>query len=94
MFRTTMPSDQGMLFSFAGPPRVHTFWMHNTCIPLDMLFITNDGFISGILENVPTLNDAPRSVHCPVSYVLETNAGWTRRHGVFAGQRVLLPQTR
>ena len=94
MYRTSMPPNDGMLFAFSGDPRVHTFWMHNTCIPLDMLFISQDGFIAGILENVPTLNDAPRSIPCPVSYVLETNAGWTRKHKVFAGQRVSLPPTR
>jgi uncharacterized protein len=91
MYRTQMPENSGMLFPF-GAPSVHTFWMHNTCIPLDMLFIAEDGFITGILENVPTLNDAARSIPCPVSYVLEVNAGWSRRHGVAPGQRVQLPR--
>lgn len=90
MYRTTMPETAGMLFVF-DRPSVHTFWMHNTCIPLDMMFVAADGFITGILENVPTLNDASRSIPCPVAYVLEVNAGWSRKHGVRAGQRIKLP---
>lgn len=84
MFRTKMPDDQGMLFSWNNEePR--TFWMHNTCIPLDMMFITRDGTIAGILEQVPTLNDEARGVPCPAAYVLEVNAGWSRAHGVKSG---------
>jgi uncharacterized protein len=84
MFRTKMPDDQGMLFSWNNEePR--TFWMHNTCIPLDMMFIARDGTITGILEQVPTLNDAARGVPCPAAYVLEVNAGWSRSHGVKSG---------
>jgi uncharacterized protein len=92
MFRRQMAKDAGMLFHFPGPERVQSFWMRNTCIPLDMLFIADDGFITGIQENVPTLNDASRSIPCPVRYVLEVNAGWTRKHGVRPGQKVKLPK--
>lgn len=89
MFRTSMPDEQGMLFRL--PRREQAFWMRNTCIPLDMLFIDEDGLIVGVLENVPTLNDMGRSVGCPSTHVLEMNAGWARRHAVKAGQKVLLP---
>jgi uncharacterized membrane protein (UPF0127 family) len=87
MYVTDMPEDRGMIFSwnFEAP---RSFWMHDTCIPLDMLFITADGVIAGILEQVPVLSDAPRSVRCPAAHVLEVNAGWTRSHGVVPGQRV------
>ncbi|HVJ17607.1 MAG TPA: DUF192 domain-containing protein, partial [Polyangiaceae bacterium] len=87
MYRTSMPEDQGMLFSWADE-RVRTFWMHNTCLPLDMLFIDKQGFIAGIVEQVPVLNDAPRSVACPVAHVLELNAGYARSHGLKPGTRV------
>jgi uncharacterized membrane protein (UPF0127 family) len=90
MYRTKMPEDAGMLF-LLGERTVHRFWMHNTCIPLDLLFIDEDGTIVGIVENAPTLNDDERSVPCRSSYVLEVNAGYTRRHGVRAGQHVTLP---
>lgn len=87
MYRAHMPDDQGMLFSWNNDD-IRRFWMHNTCIPLDMLFIARDGTIAGILEQVPTLNDAERSVPCHVAHVLELNAGWARSHSVRAGQKV------
>jgi len=87
MYRTSMPEEQGMLFSWTDE-RVRTFWMRNTCLPLDMLFIDENGFIAGILEQVPVLNEAPRSVACPVAHVLELNAGYSRAHGVKPGSRV------
>lgn len=87
MYRTAMSDEAGMLFSWPDE-RVRSFWMKNTCIPLDMLFIARDGTIVGILEQVPTLNQAPRSIPCPAAHVLEVNAGWTRTRGVRAGQKV------
>jgi uncharacterized protein len=87
MYRTAMANDEGMLFSWEVE-QVQSFWMRNTCIPLDMLFVAKDGTITGILEQVPTLNEAPRSIPCPVAHVLEVNAGYCRANGVRAGQRV------
>jgi uncharacterized membrane protein (UPF0127 family) len=89
MYRTEMAEDHGMIFRFEARD-VQSFWMRNTCIPLDMLFIDDDGTIVGIEENVPTLNDETYSCGCRSKYVLELNAGWSRRHGVVAGQRVRL----
>jgi uncharacterized membrane protein (UPF0127 family) len=86
MYRTELEASKGMIFVWSSD-RPRTFWMHNTCIPLDMLFIAKDGTIAGILEQVPTLNDSPRSVACPVAHVLEVNAGWTRSHGVKPGMK-------
>lgn len=91
MYRKSMPEERGMLFDLRSRED-HQFWMHNTCIPLDLLYIDTDGLVVGIVENAPTLNDSPRGVGCPSSYVLETNAGWSRRHGVKAGQHVTLPR--
>ncbi len=87
MFRKSMPENEGMIFKFKERVN-HTFWMHNTCIPLDMLFIDSDGTIVGIEENTPTMNDSTFEVGCPSTYVLELNAGWARSHGVVAGQKV------
>jgi len=56
-----------------------------------MIFLDDDGLVVGVLENVPTLNDAPRSVPCPSTHVLEVNAGWSRRVGVRAGSHARLP---
>jgi uncharacterized membrane protein (UPF0127 family) len=90
MYRRSMPDDRGMLFDLR-PREEHPFWMHNTCIPLDLIYADEDGFIVGIIENAPTLNDASRTVGCPSRYVLEVNAGWSRRHGVKAGQHMTTP---
>lgn len=87
MWRTSLGEREGMLFSW-DEDAPQSFWMRNTCIPLDMLFIARDGTILGIVEQVPVLNDEPRGIPCPVAHVLEVPAGWARRHGVRAGQRV------
>jgi uncharacterized membrane protein (UPF0127 family) len=91
MYRKAMPEEHGMLFDLRSRED-HKFWMHNTCIALDLFYIDGDGLLVGIVENAPTLDDAPRGVGCPSRYVLETNAGWARRHGVKAGQHVALPR--
>ena len=87
MYRTHLPEEQGMLFSWPDE-RVRSFWMRNTCIPLDMLFINKDGFIVGILEQVPVMNEMSRSVKCPAAYVLELNGGYCRSHGIKPGGKV------
>jgi uncharacterized membrane protein (UPF0127 family) len=86
MYRKSMGPDQGMLFVF-DKEQVLKFWMKNTCIPLDMVFIGADGVIVGIEENTPTLSTDTFSAYCPAEYVLEVNAGWTRKHGIKAGQK-------
>ena len=91
MYRMNMGENHGMLFDL-HTTKEQVFWMHNTCIPLDMMYIDENGVIVGILENVPVLNDEPRSVGCPSRYVLEVNAGWSRRHNVRAGDKVRLPK--
>jgi len=88
MYRTSLAEDDGMLFDLRERDD-HKFWMHNTCIPLDMIFVDDDGLIVGIVENAPVLNDESRSVGCPSRWVLEVNAGWSRRHGVKAGRRAV-----
>ena len=90
MYRRSMAEDHGMLFHL-DERREHTFWMHNTCMSLDMLFIDEDGTVVGIVEGATPLTDTSRTVGCPSVYVLELNAGWCRRHGVRAGQKLALP---
>jgi uncharacterized membrane protein (UPF0127 family) len=90
MYRRQMAEERGMLFDLRVRDD-HKFWMHNTCIPLDLLYVDEDGLIVGIVENAPTLDDQSRGVGCPSRYVLEVNAGWSRRHGVRAGQKLVLP---
>ena len=90
MYRQKMGDDHGMLFKLDGR-RDHTFWMRNTCISLDMMFIDEDGVIAGIVEGATPLNESPRSVGCPSLYVLEVNGGWSRKHGVAPGQKIVIP---
>jgi uncharacterized membrane protein (UPF0127 family) len=90
MYRKAMGEDEGMFF-FLSDRQVQTFWMHNTCIPLDMIFIDDDGTVVGIVESAPVLDDGPRRVPCPSRFVLEVNAGWSRRHHVRPGQHVVVP---
>jgi uncharacterized protein len=85
MYRTSLPEDQGMLFVLSVRSD-HMFWMHNTCIPLDVVFADSDGLIVGIEENLPTMDDSPVHLGCSSQLVLGMNAGWARRHGVTAGQ--------
>src|SRR5690606_40750501 len=60
MYRRALSDEEGMLFSWdAEAPR--SFWMHNTCLPLDMLFLADRKSVVGVLEQVPPMNDAPRS---------------------------------
>lgn len=87
MYRTTLPPESGMLFAWTTEEH-RAFWMRNTCIPLDMLFIDRQKRIVGIVEQVPVLNERSRSVPCPASFVLEVNAGYCRAHGIFPGQRI------
>ncbi len=62
--------------------------MKNTYISLDMLFLDKDLIVLGILENVPTLNEQPRTVNQPAMYVLELNAGASQRLGLGNGDRL------
>lgn len=90
MYRRSMGDDHGMFFKL-GRRIDHTFWMHNTCIALDMMFVDTDGTIVGIVEGAAPLTDSIRSCGCESSYVLEVNGGWSRKHGVKPGQRITVP---
>ena len=87
MFRERLAPDAGMLFVFPGTA-VHTFWMKNTLIPLDMIFADADGVVVGVVENAEPLTTTARDVGAPSRYVLEVNAGWSAAHGVARGDRM------
>ncbi len=90
MYRPSLADDEGMLFSW-NHEQTRSFWMKNTCLALDMLFIQADGTVSKILENVPPMNTAHRrSDPCAAAHVLEVRAGWTRAYGVKPGQKMLV----
>lgn len=74
MDRKSLPSDSGMLFIFPDE-QIRTFWMKNTLIPLDMIFMDSKKQIVGIVYNATPQTLTIRSVNKPSQYVLEVNAG-------------------
>jgi uncharacterized membrane protein (UPF0127 family) len=87
MYRAHLPPDDGMLF-LMGAERQQVFWMHNTLIPLDMIFIGKDMKVAGVVANAAPQTDDRRSVDALSLYVLEVNGGWAAAHGVAAGAAV------
>lgn len=87
MFRREMAADRGMLFDFKKVQPV-AFWMKNTYIPLDMIFIDERGEIVNIAENTEPLSERSVPSGRPVLGVLEVNAGISRKYGIKAGDRV------
>jgi uncharacterized membrane protein (UPF0127 family) len=87
MFRRYMPDDRGMLFDFKTEEPVQ-FWMKNTYLPLDMIFISKAGKIVSIKENVEPLSEKLIPSGAPVVAVLEVNAGTAARIHARAGDTV------
>jgi uncharacterized membrane protein (UPF0127 family) len=87
MNRTEMPENHGMLFLFARPA-VRQFWMKNTLIPLDMLFIEPDGKIVHIHHNAKPLDETIISSQVPVVSVLEINGGIAERLKIEVGDYI------
>jgi uncharacterized protein len=87
MFRRELPDGQGMLFDFQFDQNV-AFWMKNTYIPLDMLFIRADGRILRIAENTEPLSERNIPSGGPVRAVLEVIGGTARKLGIAPGDRV------
>jgi uncharacterized membrane protein (UPF0127 family) len=87
MFREHLPPDQGMLFLMTEE-RNWPFWMHNTLIPLDLIYIARDLTIAGIVENAEPRTDTLRDVGKPSLFVLEVNGGFCAAHKIAAGAKV------
>ncbi len=87
MFRKSLAANAGMIFLFQEE-REHSFWMKNTLIPLDMVFVSSAWKVVGALENVLPLTEDPRTVGIPSQYVLEFSAGTIKRLGVSNGVAV------
>jgi uncharacterized membrane protein (UPF0127 family) len=87
MYREHLPMDQGMLF-LMSKEYDWRFWMHNTLIGLDIIFIKKDMTVAGIAANAKPQDDSLLSVGVPSLFVLEVNAGWAAAHRVAAGTRV------
>jgi uncharacterized membrane protein (UPF0127 family) len=91
MFRESMPENHGMLFVFEGE-QTRTFWMKNTLISLDMIFVSADNKVVDIKHNVPPCEEDPcpryESVK-PAMYVLEINGGLAEKKGIDIGNLML-----
>jgi uncharacterized membrane protein (UPF0127 family) len=86
MFRRSLGADRGMIFPY-DPPQVVAFWMKNTLIPLDMVFIRADGRIARIATATPLSLEAVPSGE-PVASVLEIRGGRATQLGIREGDRV------
>ncbi|MHB8527960.1 MAG: DUF192 domain-containing protein [Caulobacteraceae bacterium] len=87
MFRKSLAADRGMLFDFKSPRQV-AFWMKNTLIPLDMLFIGADGRIVSIANNAAPLSETPIASGGEVLGVLELRGGRAAEIGAAPGDQV------
>ena len=87
MYRRELPEGKGMLFDL-GDERPAVFWMKNTYVSLDMIFIRADGSIARIAENTTPLSEARVSSGSPVRGVLEVVAGTSKRLGIAPGDKV------
>ena len=87
MFREHLADDAGMLFLFPKT-EIQRFWMKNTLIPLDMIFIDEAMRIVGIVENAEPMTLEGRSVEMASKYVLEVNAGTCRKYQIQTNQKI------
>jgi len=86
-YRRELAADRGMIFLFPAESQ-QSFWMKNTPLPLDMIFINREGKIAGIVEQTTPFSLEPRSVGAPSQFVLEINGGLSKQHGIKAGDTV------
>ena len=88
MYKKKLLPNHGMLFDFKSSMKV-SFWMKNTYIPLDLIFIDKSGFILKIYENAVPLSTDPINSILPVRAVLEINAGMIKKYNIKTGDKVI-----
>jgi uncharacterized membrane protein (UPF0127 family) len=87
MYREKMPQNAGMVFPF-DPPRPTTFWMDNTPLPLDLIFVGADNRVLNVLPGKPYSRDLIPSAG-PAASVIELNLGEAARIGLKPGDKVV-----
>ncbi len=92
MFRKSMGENQGMLFIFPDV-QVRSFWMRNTEIPLDMIFIDPSKTILNIAKNTTPYADISYTSSGPAKYVLEVKGGFADRHNISSGDKLAWTET-
>ncbi len=90
MFITSLPEDQAMIFPYS-PAREVAFWMKNTLIPLDMLFVGSNGAIGAITENARPQDITPIDSQIPVVAVIEIGGGLAAKDGIKVGDKITSP---
>jgi len=91
MFIQSLPENSGMIFPY-DPPREIAFWMKNTLIPLDMLFVRPDHTIGRIVANARPQDLTPIPSEEPVSAVIEVNGGVAHKNDLAVGDKVSFPE--
>jgi uncharacterized membrane protein (UPF0127 family) len=86
MFRTAMGPDEGMIFPYS-PPQTVSFWMKNTVIPLDIIFIGPDHRVINIAAMATPYSEASLPAAAPAAGVLELNGGRAAQLGIVPGSR-------
>lgn len=89
MNRQSLEHDHGMIFIFPGDD-TQSFWMKNTLIPLDMIFVNSALEVVGVVANAEPLTLTARTVGIPSAYVVEVNGGFAAANGIGAGTRMSL----
>ena len=87
MYREELCATCGMLFVYPAEEN-HTFWMKNTYISLDMIFIDARMQVAGAVENAPPMTEDSQTIDTPSRFVLEVNSGFVKKHGIKAGASV------
>jgi Uncharacterized conserved protein len=87
MCRKALAADRGMLFQFSAPGP-QAFWMRNTLIPLDIIYIGADGRVVSIVRNARPLDETPLPSGRPAQYVLELAGGRAAEIGLLPGDKV------
>ncbi len=90
MFRENLPASAGMLFVYSRPQHAR-FWMKNTLIPLDMIFLDSAGRVLRIAENARPLDETPIDGGAGVLMILEINGGMAHGLGITIGSELRHP---
>jgi hypothetical protein len=88
MYETRLAEDEGMLFVFPTEQE-HPFWMKNTPLSLDMIFINSAREVVGVVTDAPPFSESQLTVHKPSLYVIELRAGSAKKLGVKEGNKVV-----
>lgn len=88
MFVRNMPERTGMLFIY-NEEDIHSMWMKNTYIPLDIIYALGDGRVSSVIQDTVPLSLTSLASREPVQYVLELNAGAARQFGIGRSSQII-----